>query len=221
MIGLTAYSNGSYRQAAKLFLQASLPESGDSSMQDYSRALRFYEGQIDTFPARQRNWMRIYLHDCEDVVEKSPASLIHLDHAEALARLMDVSYRGTIDHEGETPGQCLAEMKSTITGKYGPFIAPASFAAFEGDTAVAASMITLWKEYPLVAFTMTDPSQQGKGLAGNLIRKSMFSLKTAGYKVLYLVVTEGNTPAERLYRKLGFEFLGPAIPGRGVKDRET
>lgn len=48
----------------------------------------------------------------------------------------------------------------------------------------------------------------------------MFALKAVGYKVLYLVVTEGNAPAEHVYRKLGFESLGPAIPGRGVKDRE-
>jgi GNAT superfamily N-acetyltransferase len=65
---------------------------------------------------------------------------------------------------------------------------------------------------------MTAPLYQGRGLAGFLIRKSLFALKSAGYSDLYLVVTEGNTPAENLYRKIGFEFLGPAIPGRGVED---
>jgi ribosomal protein S18 acetylase RimI-like enzyme len=57
---------------------------------------------------------------------------------------------------------------------------------------------------------MTAPQYQGRGLAGFLICKSLFALKLAGYSELYLVVTEGNTPAEKLYRKIGFEFIGPA-----------
>ena len=214
--GLTAYSNGGYRKAAKLFLEASLPREGDSSMRDYARALGFYQSQIDTFPARQRNWMRIYLHEAED--PGTSATLATLEQAPALAHLMDVAYQGTIDHEGESPDQCLAEMKGTLTGKYGPYLDTASFVTMEGEKALAASLITLWKGKPLVAFTMTDPAHQGKGLSRGLLRKSMHALRQAGHKALYLVVTEGNVPAERLYRKLGFEFLGPAIPGRGAED---
>lgn len=217
-LGLTAYSCGEYRQAAKLFLQASLPETGDSSMRDYSRALRFYAEQIDTFPARQRRWMRIYLHDCEDPGDQFPSTRIDFHHANALSELLDISYRGTIDHEGESPEQCLSEIQATIGGKYGAFLATASFVSVVDGRAIGASMITLWKGDPLIAFTMTDPSKQGKGLAAHLIRKSLYALRAEGYKELYLVVTEGNVPAERLYRKLGFEFLGPAMPGRGVKE---
>lgn len=218
-LGLTEYSNGSYRQAAKYFLSATLAEPGDESLRDYGRALRFYTEKLDTFPVRQRNWMRMYLHDCTNPGEKIAAASINLDHASVLAHLMDVSYQGTIDHEGETFKQCFEEMSGTISGKYGLFLTNASFVALKGLEAVAASMVTLWKDYPLLAFSMTAPSHQGKGLAGFLIRKSMWALRETGHKVLYLVVTEGNTPAERLYQKIGFEFLGPAIPGRGVKEK--
>ncbi|MGZ3656602.1 MAG: tetratricopeptide repeat protein [Bdellovibrionota bacterium] len=217
-LGLTAYSNGSYRAAARHFLAASLAPAGDHSLQDYARALRFYNEKLDTFPARQRNWMRIFLHKAQD--SPGAGTLITAVHAPALARLMDNAYRGTIDHEGETLAQCEEEMRGTIGGKYGPFLANASFVNITGDqTAAAASMITLWKELPLLAFSMSDPAHQGRGLAGALIRKSMFALKESGYEALYLVVTEGNVPAERLYRKLGFEFLGPARPGRGVNEQ--
>jgi len=213
-LGLSAYSNGSYRTAARHFLAASV--APDQSLRDYARALRFYTEKLDTFPARQRNWMRIYLHKAQP--PQGTATLITAAHSPALGLLMDNAYRGTIDHEGETIPQCEEEMRNTIGGKYGPFMANASFVSLQGNQAAAASMITLWKELPLLAFSMSDPAHQGKGLAGNLIRQSMFALKEAGHEALYLVVTEGNVPAERLYRKLGFEFLGPAIPGRGVNE---
>lgn len=162
--------------------------------------------------------MRIYLHDATAPDDEINSTVVRLEHAKALAQLLEVSYRGTIEHEGETPEQCFDEMKGTIEGKYGPIISEASFVSLQGSIAKSASLITLWKDFPLLAFSMTDPAYQGRGLAGLLIRKSMFALKAAGYKVLYLVVTEGNTPAVKLYRRLGFEFLGPAIPGREMKE---
>ena len=168
-----------------------------------------------------RNWMRFQLANCQDPGDRFEATLAVIEHARALAHLMDTSYTGTIDHEGESPEQCFDEMKGTIEGKYGPFIGEASFIHFDGRIAASASLITLWKGQPLLAFSMTAPEYQGKGLAGFLIRKSLFALKSSGYSELYLVVTQGNAPAENLYRKIGFEFLGPAIPGRGVEDSLT
>jgi ribosomal protein S18 acetylase RimI-like enzyme len=32
-----------------------------------------------------------------------------------------------------------------------------------------------------------------------------------GYKELYLIVTEGNEPAEHLYKKIGFQKLPPSL----------
>lgn len=169
----------------------------------------------------KRNWMRFTLDRAQDPGDRFVTTNVILSHAPALARLMDAAYTGTIDHEGETPEQCLAEMRGTIEGKYGQLIKEASFVSLDGDTGASASLITLWKGHPLLAFSMTAPEFQSRGMAGFLIQKSLLALKNAGYKVLYLVVTDGNTPAERLYRKLGFATLGEAIPGRGVDESLT
>ena len=139
---------------------------------------------------------------------------VRIEHAPILAHLMDTAYTGTIDHEGESPEQCLAEMRETIEGKYGPLIAEASFMAMNQSIATSASIITLWKGVPLLAFSMTAPAYQGQGRAGFLIQKSLSALKAAGYRELYLVVTQGNTVAENLYRKIGFDFLGSVLSNR-------
>ncbi len=137
---------------------------------------------------------------------------VQIADAELLGALMDRAYQGTVDHEGETPEQCIEEMRGTLTGKYGPFLDFASFAIIESSRALSASLVTFWKEKPLLAFSMTDPMAQGKGYAGFLIERSISALAERGYPELYLVVTEGNTVAERLYHRLGFIFLGPALP---------
>jgi len=176
------------------------------------------EEKIDVFPARPRNWMRVWLPGFEILALPAvpfAAEPVQASHAPALAQLMDVAYRGTIDHEGETPEQCLAEMQGTLQGKYGPFIESASFVILnEKRRATSACLVTLWKGAPLLAFSMTDPGSQGRGQAAFLINQSIAALQALGYKEFFLVVTEGNVRAEKLYRKLGFEFLGPARAGQ-------
>ncbi len=127
-----------------------------------------------------------------------------------LAQLMDESYRGTIDHEGETIEQCADEMRGALSGKYGPYISEASFLKEANGLAMSACLVTRWKEKPLIAFTMTSPSFQRKGLSKTLIEKSVDSLAKMGEPVLYLVVTDGNTAAKNLYSKMGFRELGRA-----------
>lgn len=171
---------------------------------------------------RIRNWMKIStkaIPAASDRVFRSNQAFrqVELSDTPALAALMDRAYTGTIDHEGETPEQCLEEMKGTLTGKYGPFLDFASFALFDENRdgekrAISASIVTFWKEKPLLAFSMTDPSEKGRGHAGFLIERSISALAERGHPVLYLVVTEGNTSAETLYRRMGFEFVGPALP---------
>ena len=45
-LGLVEYSDGNHAEAARLFLSAGLPSAGDRSMSDYSRALRYYLGEL-------------------------------------------------------------------------------------------------------------------------------------------------------------------------------
>lgn len=206
-----APENHRYIEGQKLYLSSSDPKKFATltvNNNDLTRPRIIYP----------RNWMRFQLKNCNFPLASINTTPILREHASALARLMDLSFTGTIDHEGETLEQCFEEIKCIIEGKYGPFIGPASFVTLDGTTATSASMITVWKEYPLLAFSMTDPDYQGRGLAAALIRKSLAALKLAGYKDLFLVVTAGNAAAESLYRKVGFEFLGPAVSGRGPLD---
>jgi GNAT superfamily N-acetyltransferase len=138
---------------------------------------------------------------------------IEASHLESVGLLMDSAYRGTIDHEGETLAQCVQEIRDTIQGKYGPFIAEASFVVFFDEAPAAAILITEWKGQPLVAYTMTAKEFQGRGLAKFLISKAVSSLGQIKWKELFLVVTEGNVAAEKLYEKMGFQKAGLALPG--------
>lgn len=123
---------------------------------------------------------------------------------QALADLMIVAYRGTIDDGGETPEEALAEIDHTLGGAYGAFLPTCSFLAEEAGRAVAASLVTSWAEAPLVAFLMVDPGFQRRGLGEQLLRASMEALWRQGNRELLLFVTDGNAPAQRLYRRVGF-----------------
>jgi ribosomal protein S18 acetylase RimI-like enzyme len=57
---------------------------------------------------------------------------------------------------------------------------------------------------------MVDPEFQGSGVGRRLLTTTLRSLRGAGEPRIYLNVTEGNEPALRLYRRLGFvRSLGP------------
>lgn len=135
---------------------------------------------------------------------------ISISDAESLGELMDQAYQGTIDHDGETLEQCVSEITGTIQGKYGPFLDFASFLIKEQHQPVSAALVTLWKDQPLLAFSMTRSSRQGKGYARFLIERSINALAERGYLQLYLAVTNGNAPAEHLYRKIGFK-VAPSL----------
>jgi ribosomal protein S18 acetylase RimI-like enzyme len=158
---------------------------------------------------RVRNWMKI---NTRFLPANKPISFRQVTSCDAnlLAALMAASYAGTIDDEGEALVDYLDEIKGTFAGKYGPFLDCASFVIVESDRAVSASVVTFWKEKPLLAFSMTDPNTQRKGYAGFLIERSIHALAEQGYPELYLLVTAGNTQAESLYRKLGFSQLNDA-----------
>lgn len=126
-----------------------------------------------------------------------------------LGKLMYASYLGTVDYEGETLEETLAAAESILEGQYGAIIFDASFIAFQENkhnSAIAASVVTDFeKTGPLLAFSLTHPDFQKKGLAGHLIKLSTNSLNKLNQPNISLVVTSTNQPAVSLYRKLGFE----------------
>lgn len=138
------------------------------------------------------------------------ARLLGPDDAAALARLMLDAYRGTIDDEGESLEGAVAEVNETLAGGYGPMVWEASFVVPSADDPSvldSASIVTLSRGEPLLAFSVTRPEVKGRGLAGMSIRASVRSLARLGHARIVLVVTAGNTSAERLYEKLGFRDI--------------
>lgn len=128
--------------------------------------------------------------------------------APALGALMLAAYRGTVDDEGEFEDDAVTEVERTLAGEYGPLIADASLVVEDDRRLMGASMITMWEEHPLVAYMFVHPDAQRRGVATHLMASIGNALLSAGHARLDLFVTEANTPAVNLYRKLGFEVVG-------------
>ncbi|NUW31713.1 GNAT family N-acetyltransferase [Nonomuraea sp. SMC257] len=124
----------------------------------------------------------------------------------ALGRLMWDAYRGTPDEPdaGDSVAAATEEIRLAFTGEHGPFQPAASFVAEDEGRAVAAALVTVWQEVPLLAYVFTAPSHVGRGLGRRLVEASMRALGEQGHSLLSLAVTEDNVRARRLYESLGF-----------------
>ena len=131
--------------------------------------------------------------------------------AALLGALMYDAYHDTIDDEGETQAEAVAEIDGTFNGKYGPLLDSCSLLVEEDGRALGATIITDWadehtgKKQPLLAFLMTHPDASGQGLGTFLLSKSINALLAQGESELVLFVTVGNSAAQHIYQKLGFE----------------
>jgi ribosomal protein S18 acetylase RimI-like enzyme len=125
----------------------------------------------------------------------------------ALGALMLAAYRGTVDDEGETEADAVAEVERTIGGGYGPLLRDGSFVVEESDRIVGASMTTLFESDPFLIYLVVDPEMQRRGIGTFLVAASGNALLSAGYARVDLFVTESNEPAVNLYRRLGFRVV--------------
>ena len=124
--------------------------------------------------------------------------------APALAGLMLAAYRGTIDDAGEGPKEARAEVDRLFDGAYGPFDWAASELSIRGMNVVSAALITFSHGMPFLAFSLTTPCEQRRGLARAGLLRAMHRLAIEGHRCLHLAVTPGNVPAESLYASLRF-----------------
>lgn len=123
---------------------------------------------------------------------------------DALATLLVEAYRGTIDDEGESLDEAAAVVQQLFGGDFGHLLWSVSEVVERDGGIVAATLVTLWEERPLLAFTMTLPAWQRQGLSRAGLLRAMHRLAAGDETVLRLVVTRGNRRAEVLYEQLGF-----------------
>jgi ribosomal protein S18 acetylase RimI-like enzyme len=143
----------------------------------------------------------------QDTSSTWQARAIERSDASAIGALMLAAYRGTVDDEGESEADAIAEVARTISGDYGPWLKGCSFTVDESSRIAGASMVTLWEGDPFLTYVVVHPDMQRRGLGTFLMTTSVNALVTAGYAQLDLFVTEENDPAVTLYRKLGFRVV--------------
>jgi ribosomal protein S18 acetylase RimI-like enzyme len=130
---------------------------------------------------------------------------VQAEDRDALAALMFAAYAGTIDAEpSDTLDGAAREVQTTFDGVYGPFLPAASFVVVRGAELASATLVTRFDGAPMIAFTLTAPAFARQGLGRALMLHSMAALAGAGEQRVDLAVTDGNTPAQRLYAQLGF-----------------
>ena len=127
----------------------------------------------------------------------------------ALAALMLDAYRGTIDYDGETLEDALAEVRRYFADPDLPALLDCSWVYETGDALACACLVSLWRarQAPLIAYIMTAAAWKGHALAGSLLAGSLDCLAPNGYAQVRAVITSGNLPSERLFTRLGFVRL--------------
>ncbi len=157
----------------------------------------------------ERLKMKLLLHDLQEpqIVNVWHCRPITTNDIPTLAQLVLNAYAGTIDDEGETLEEALQAIQDMFAGTstFGTLLHASSFVIEERGQALACTLVTVWHAQPLLAYVMTHPAAQRRGMGRFLIQKSIESLLAQGYHELSLFVTKGNLPAQQLYDTLGFE----------------
>jgi len=125
------------------------------------------------------------------------------DDVESLAELMLDAYLDTIDYEGETIVEAREEVERYFAGR--PLL-ECSWVRVDGDAVVAALLVSHWVDRgrPIVSYVMTASDRKGKGLAADLLARTLAAVAAAGFAELWAVITEGNLPSEALFAGAGF-----------------
>jgi ribosomal protein S18 acetylase RimI-like enzyme len=127
----------------------------------------------------------------------------------AIGRLMWAAFRGTSDDQYDAPADAQRDAAQTVAGVWGPVVWDASLAGELDSLVIAAAIVVRDSAHaglPLLAFALTDPGHQRRGIGQRLIEESIARLDSNGVHELHLAVTPGN-PAVRLYQRLGFEVV--------------
>ncbi len=131
-----------------------------------------------------------------------------IEETEALAELMLDAYLKTIDYEGENTDDALEEINGYFA--HDPLLA-CSWVYASGDMILAASLMSMYKGAPLIAYIITRATWKERGLGAYVVRQSLLSLQDSGYSEVRATVTEGNTPSEKIMARFGFVRESAAV----------
>lgn len=126
---------------------------------------------------------------------------------EAVAVLMLDAYRGTIDDSGETLADAHDEVQAYLVGQRGgPALLQESCLGFVNNQLVAACLVTQGEtgQHPLIAYVMTHADWKNQGIGRAILTATVQTLARSHYPTVWAVITQGNTPSERLFASLGF-----------------
>jgi hypothetical protein len=137
-----------------------------------------------------------------------PDSLVvrHVDREdhEALSHLMIDAYKGSVDDEGES----IEDARAAIDHYFETIVWPHSFVIADSDLPVAMSMVVIVDGVHYIDPVATTATRKGLGHGRIAVATSLRSLAASGITEVGAVITDGNTPSERLFTRLGFVRVG-------------
>ncbi|GMW03708.1 MAG: hypothetical protein AMXMBFR84_48420 [Candidatus Hydrogenedentota bacterium] len=161
-------------------------------------------------PANRMKMRFKMVHQAYNKEKMWPSRTVILDDVDHLGMLLLESFNESKETQDYDSLQTsISEMTQILMGKYGKLLRRASFIIMQDSRAVCASLVT-WSAQdgcPQVAFSMTHPKYMNKGMGTFLLKKSINSLLKDGYEDLILMVNEANTPARRIYERIGFDYV--------------
>jgi len=140
----------------------------------------------------------------EDMEVRSPTPEDRLK----LATLMMDAYVGTIDYEGETYEQAIEEVDGAFEHEA---LLNESRIAEHDDVIHSAVLVSLVDGDAFIGYVMTKADDKNQGLASALLDLSAEAIWAAGYDQIRAFITEGNTPSEKVFLRVGFTVVGNAF----------
>lgn len=125
------------------------------------------------------------------------------DRAACATLLLD-AYRGTIDDEGESADDAVA----AIDHYFSTIVRPHSFVVVGQERLDAMAFVVVVNGCHYIDPVCTAASAKGGGLGLTAVSRCLASLVAAGVAEVGATITDGNTPSERLFARLGFVRVG-------------
>jgi len=114
------------------------------------------------------------------------------------------AYRGTIDSEDESLEDAIDEVGQYLEDD--PLL-ESSYIALKDGKAISAVLVRMWDGGPFISYVITDPEMKNTGYATAVTREALQSLASRGHHRVTLFITEGNTPSEKLFGRLGARVI--------------